>query len=300
MFEFSAQTGALASTPHPFGKPGGPGLWHQKGMELPPYIQNIARAILRQGRAKDLGEAIAIAKSSTSKWAATSKHPEVRAASAATNADWEAKRARAHAHANVSAIARAIELTGTAAGAAKDTHAQAGSPAGGQFAAGGSGQSGSGKNAKQQPAKPTAHQKHVAHLAHMKTNAGKKAALLATASSDRAKAAGLIKQRNVLMKALASASGKTTTGQTGAKTAANKTTAAKTTTAATSKAATTTSAKTTTTAAKTAKTTAAKATTASTAKASVAQLKSQIAQLNTQINGLLKAAAQAQAQAMKL
>jgi hypothetical protein len=105
--DFSVKTGALASTPHPFGKPGGPGLWHQKDMELPPYIQNIARAILREGRAKDLSSAIAIAKASTSKWANTSKHPEVRAASAATNADWDAKRARAHAH---SSLLAAIEL----------------------------------------------------------------------------------------------------------------------------------------------------------------------------------------------
>jgi hypothetical protein len=288
--DLSALTPGLASTPHPFGKPGGPGLWHQKGMELPPYIQNIARAILRQGRAKDLGSAIAIAKASTAKWAATSKHPEVRAASAATNADWNAKRAIAHAHANVSALARAIELTGTAAGASKDSRVPAGSPGGGTF--------GQGGNQQQQKGKPTAHQQHMAHVAHLKGNAAKKAALLATASSDRAKAAGLIKQRNVLVKALASASGKTTKGQAGAKTAANKTTAAKTTTAATSTAATTTSAKTTTT---TAKTAAKKTTTAaSTAKASVAQLRAQIAQLNTQINGLLAAATQAQAQAMKL
>jgi hypothetical protein len=190
----------------------------------------------------------------------------------------------------VSALARAIELTGTAAGASKDSRVPAGSPGGGTF--------GQGGNQQQQKGKPTAHQQHMAHVAHLKGNAAKKAALLATASSDRAKAATLIKQRNVLVKALASASGKTTKGQAGAKTAANKTTAAKTTTAATSTAATTTSAKTTTT---TAKTAAKKTTTAaSTAKASVAQLRAQIAQLNTQINGLLAAATQAQAQAMKL
>jgi hypothetical protein len=110
ILELSAQTPALATTPHPFGKPGGPGLWHQKGMELPPYIQNIAHAILRQGRARDLSHAIAIAKASTAKWANTSKHAEVRSASQATNTDWDAKRAIAHAHANVSAVVRAIEL----------------------------------------------------------------------------------------------------------------------------------------------------------------------------------------------
>jgi hypothetical protein len=109
--ELSGKTGALATVPHPFGKPGGPGLWHQKGMELPPYVQNIAHAILRTGRAKTLGEAIAIAKGATSRWAkgGGKVKPEVRAASAATNADWDAKRARAHAHANAQ---RAIELVG--------------------------------------------------------------------------------------------------------------------------------------------------------------------------------------------
>ncbi len=113
--ELSGKTGALATVPHPFGKPGGPGLWHQKGMELPPYVQNIAHAILRTGRAKTLGEAIAIAKGATSRWAkgGGDVKPEVRAASAATNADWEAKRARAHAHANAGDHARAIvELAG--------------------------------------------------------------------------------------------------------------------------------------------------------------------------------------------
>jgi hypothetical protein len=96
--ELSAQTGALATTPHPFGRPGGPGLWNVKGMELPPYIQNIARALLRTGRAKDLGSAIAIAKAATSRWAhGKNTKPEVRAASVATDASWQAKRARAHA-----------------------------------------------------------------------------------------------------------------------------------------------------------------------------------------------------------
>jgi hypothetical protein len=96
--ELSAQTGALATTPHPFGKPGGPGLWDVKGMELPPYIQNIAHALLRTGRAKTVGQAIAMAKAATSRWEhGKNTTPEVRAASAVTNADWQAKRARAHA-----------------------------------------------------------------------------------------------------------------------------------------------------------------------------------------------------------
>lgn len=39
----TAQT-AEASTIHkPLGKPGGPGLWHKKGLQLPAYIQSVAQ-----------------------------------------------------------------------------------------------------------------------------------------------------------------------------------------------------------------------------------------------------------------
>jgi hypothetical protein len=96
----SADTGRLASQHHPLGRPGGPGLWGVKGMELPPYIQNIARALLRKGRAKNLSQAIAMAKGATARWAAgKNTRPEVRAAAAATNASWAAKQARAPAQA---------------------------------------------------------------------------------------------------------------------------------------------------------------------------------------------------------
>jgi hypothetical protein len=118
--QLSADTGRLATEHHPFGKPGGPGLWGVKGMELPPYIQNIARALLRTGRAKTLSQAIAIARGASKRWAAGGGNvrPEVRAASQATSADWSAKQARAHAHSNPdleftwSALDRAIELAG--------------------------------------------------------------------------------------------------------------------------------------------------------------------------------------------
>jgi uncharacterized small protein (DUF1192 family) len=107
--ELSAQTGALSSIHRPFGKPGGPGLWHDQGLELPAYIQNIAHALLRTGRAKTLSQAIAIAKAATSRWEkGKNTSPEVRAASAKTNAEWEADRAKAHAHANT--VIAQIEL----------------------------------------------------------------------------------------------------------------------------------------------------------------------------------------------
>jgi len=224
----SAQTGRLATVSTPLGpKP----LWGVKGMGLPPYIRNIAKAIMRK-RGIDESHAIAIAKASTSKWAAGggSVKPEVRAASAATNADWEAKRARAHAHANAGDYARAIiELTGTAAGAAADTK----STLTGQFIAKGSAQAAGG--AKNDKAKATA-RAHAQATAKAKTKAKakggakSKAGLLATASADRAKAKALGAQLKILQAALASAGGKVTTSQAGSKTAsaapAKKTTAA--------------------------------------------------------------------------
>jgi hypothetical protein len=193
VLELSAKTPALATVPHPFGKPGGPGLWHQKGMELPPYIQNIAHAILRQGRAKDLSSAIAIAKASTARWARTSKHPEVRAASAATNADWAAKRAIAHAHANAYLSARVLELTGTAAGAAQDQH----STATGQFT---SGSSSSGTRTTAQG------------------SGGSRASLTARITTATKQLKSLQAQQKTLQGELASASGKTSSGQSGSTT----------------------------------------------------------------------------------
>lgn len=111
--ELSAQTARLAVQPHPFGKPGGPGLWNVKGMQLPPYVQNIAHALLRTGRAKDLGSAIAIARAATRKWEhGKNTRPEVRAASAGADAEWRSKQAIAHAHANAQLAAKVIELVG--------------------------------------------------------------------------------------------------------------------------------------------------------------------------------------------
>jgi hypothetical protein len=104
--ELSAKTPALASVHHPLGDPAGPGLFKVKGLQLPAYIQNIARAIMRGGVPES--RAISIAIGRVEDWA-TGKgkvSPEVRAASAKAVAEWEAARARAkakpneHAHAN--------------------------------------------------------------------------------------------------------------------------------------------------------------------------------------------------------
>lgn len=266
--ELSAQTGRLATQPHPFGKPGGPGLWNVKGMELPPYIQNIARALLRTGRAKDLSQAIAIAKGATSRWAHGGGHvsPEVRAASTATNASWNAKRATAHAHAGNGGYQ--IDLAGTAAGAAKDSRTPLG-----QFGTGGG--AAGGQKAPQ-------------------TRAQKKAALLARAKADRAQAKLLLIRIAADRAALASASGKTTKGQKGAVTKAT----ASTTKSSAPKTASPTSSASTGLSPKqvTAATTAAKA---AAGRMNKAQLTAAIKAMTAQEKNLLAAAAAATAQAAK-
>ncbi|WP_052373128.1 hypothetical protein [Amycolatopsis taiwanensis] len=112
--ELSVETPALASVHHKLGKPGGPGLFHDKNLQLPAYIQNIAHALIRQGH--DKSRAIQLAIAAVERWArgGDNVHPEVRAAAAKAVAEWEAARARAkakpneHAHANIS---RAVELS---------------------------------------------------------------------------------------------------------------------------------------------------------------------------------------------
>jgi hypothetical protein len=89
----SEKTAALAVTPHPLGKPGGPGLWHHKGLMLPPYVQNVARGIMKSGRPKSM--AIAAAIGTVKRWArgGGDVSPEVRAAAAKAVAEWTALKA---------------------------------------------------------------------------------------------------------------------------------------------------------------------------------------------------------------
>ena len=97
--ELSAETARLAVSPAPRGKPGGPGLYGAKGNMHSPYMQQIVKALIEK-RGMDPGHAYAIAWSQMRKWSATSKHPEVRAASASGLGLEKVAEARAHAHAN--------------------------------------------------------------------------------------------------------------------------------------------------------------------------------------------------------
>jgi hypothetical protein len=234
--QLSAQTPALASTPHPFGKPGGPGLWGVKNMQLPPYIQNIAHALLRTGRAKDLSQAIAMARAATKRWLhGKNTSPEVRAASGASDADWKAKQAMAHSFSaspedfrEIYELATrltpgevAVELaaggTGTAPPASSSSSSQQSSSSG----------SGSGSGS-QQPRVPAGSagggqfgsaQGPGSGTSPANAKAQDKASLLAAAAADRKKARALLAQIAVLQAASKSATAKTASatkaGQTG-------------------------------------------------------------------------------------
>lgn len=96
----SAETARLASQHNKLGKPGGPGLFHDKSSQLPAYIQNVAKALERSGKPES--QAIQIAIGTVKRWAAGggSVSPEVRAAAAKAVAEWEALKAKARAKPN--------------------------------------------------------------------------------------------------------------------------------------------------------------------------------------------------------
>jgi phage head maturation protease len=100
-----AKTPAKAAAPatramahEKLGKPGGPGLWHDKNRQLPAYIQHIANDLMQQ-RGMGESEAIATAISMCKKWAAggTDVKPDTRVKAAAAVAEWERLKAGAHA-----------------------------------------------------------------------------------------------------------------------------------------------------------------------------------------------------------
>jgi len=128
--DLSAETGRLAVTPAPYGKPGGPGLYGVKGNKHSDYEEQVVQALMRRGM--DKGKATAIARSSIRKWMAKSKHPEVRAAAGMAEGQEIAAQARAHAHAVTwDDLGAVIDLAGPSA----QPRVGSGSAAGGQFAA---------------------------------------------------------------------------------------------------------------------------------------------------------------------
>jgi hypothetical protein len=83
------------------GKPGGPGLFGDRSLNLPPYVQNIAHSLMTK-RGMDRSKAIQVALGTVKNWASGQGdvRPEVRAAATAAVAAWEAAKAKAHATPN--------------------------------------------------------------------------------------------------------------------------------------------------------------------------------------------------------
>lgn len=84
-----------ASEHEPVGKPGGPGLWRKKGLQLPAYIQHIAND-LREKRGMSTGHAIATAINAVKRWAKGGGKVDAgtKAAAIKALAEWEALKLR--------------------------------------------------------------------------------------------------------------------------------------------------------------------------------------------------------------
>ena len=82
----SEKTPMYSVTHHPLGVEG---LWHYEGLQLPAYIQNVAKGIMESGHSR--AEAIPMAINAIKRWAAGEGHvhPEVRAASRKALAEWD-------------------------------------------------------------------------------------------------------------------------------------------------------------------------------------------------------------------
>lgn len=280
----SAQTARLAITPAPAGKPGGPGLWRVKGMELPPYFQNVRNALERSGHTP--AEAYRLTWGAIRRWARAGGkvHPEVVAAAQAALADLAAKATAAHSHANESGGAMTLTWNGTEGidlasvelggfNPALHPHVAAGSSAGGQWGTT-AGNPVAGKTPK--GAKPPGG-KSKASAQQRAAAMRQKAALHAQANADRAKAAGLQAQIRTLNAAITASAKRSAAAK---KAAVNKKSATAKAKAAIKKASTTAKKKTTTA-----------------KKATVAQMRTRVASLQGQVRNLLAHAASLDRQA---
>jgi hypothetical protein len=102
LVKFTPRTAEASTVPEPTVPPGGPGLFHIKGRQLPPYVQHLWHHLApKYGKEKAYGMAVGIVK----KWAqgihpggkkGGRVHPEVQAAAARNVAEWEKDKADAH------------------------------------------------------------------------------------------------------------------------------------------------------------------------------------------------------------
>jgi hypothetical protein len=122
------RTPEASTVDQPTVPPGGPGLFHVKGLHLPPYIQHLYKHLVgRYGKHQAYGVAVGVVK----KWAkginpggwktksgkGKRTHPDVQAAAQKNVAEWEADRAKGHAqaakHVAASVVGLAIGDTGS-------------------------------------------------------------------------------------------------------------------------------------------------------------------------------------------
>jgi chemotaxis protein histidine kinase CheA len=186
--DLSAQTPALSTVHHPLGRPGGPGLFRVKDLQLPAYIQNIAAALERSGHLES--QAIQLAIGACQRWAsgAGKVSPEVRAAAAKALVEWEAAKARAHATHSHANDTKAVEL---AFNEALHPRVPAGGAGGGEF-----GSSSSKTAAAKKPAAKKGAAKKPAAKPKAKPAVKKAAAKPVATAADKAKAAQLHTEAN--------------------------------------------------------------------------------------------------------
>jgi hypothetical protein len=144
--QFSAQTAALEVTPHPNGKPGGPGLYGKAGNKHSDYFEQIVHALMTK-RGMSQAQASAIAWSRLRKWSAGGGkvHPEVRAAAGKALGQEQAAKLSWEDTDRLIELACTVQLAGFNPAEARVPAGQAG---GGQFG-GGQGQPG-GKGTRAQ------------------------------------------------------------------------------------------------------------------------------------------------------
>lgn len=106
--QFAAGSLLKATVHERVGRPGGPGLWGHKSLQLPAYIQHIAND-LREKRGMSESRAIATAIAAVKRWAAGGGNvdAETRAAARKAVAEWEALKAKAKGLRGGKALARA-------------------------------------------------------------------------------------------------------------------------------------------------------------------------------------------------
>jgi hypothetical protein len=108
LMKFTPRTAEASTKVQPTVPPGGPGLFHVKGLHLPPYVEHLyPHLVARYGKKEAYRVAVGVVK----KWAAgvnpggfktksgkgKKTHPDVQAAASKNVAEWEADKAKGHA-----------------------------------------------------------------------------------------------------------------------------------------------------------------------------------------------------------